>query len=224
MDIRSYTPLRENPNIARFRPGDTVRVSSRIVEGERERIQAFEGIVIRSRQGGANSSFTVRRISHGVGVERTFFIYSPLLEKVEVVRWGQVRRAKLYYLRSRVGKAARIKASRRWRQESAEQIAHFAQAGVTVAAVEVLMDEEAEPEEAMVPGEETTMEAEEGEVIDSASGGDIEPAGDAEDETAEIEAVAAAEGEGEESELDEAPAGDVSPAEGEANGAEDKAG
>ena len=222
MDIRSYTPLRENPNIAPFRPGDTVRVHSRIVEGERERIQAFEGIVIRSRRGGANSNFTVRRISHGVGVERTFFIYSPLLEKVEVVRWGKVRRAKLYYLRSRVGKAARIKASRRWRQESAEQIAHFAQAGTTVAADEVLTDEE--PEEAMAPGEETIAELAKGEVIEAASGGDSEPASDAEDATAEIEKVAVAEAEGEASEPDEAAADDVSLAEGEVNEGEDKAG
>ncbi|MBI2955107.1 MAG: 50S ribosomal protein L19 [Chloroflexi bacterium] len=98
--------------IPSFGPGDTVRVSVKVVEGGRERIQLFEGTVMRLRNGGTNKSFTVRRISHAVGVERTFLLNSPRLDKIEVVRRGRVRRAQLYYLRGRVGKAARIKEKR----------------------------------------------------------------------------------------------------------------
>ncbi|MEX0785520.1 MAG: 50S ribosomal protein L19 [Dehalococcoidia bacterium] len=107
--------LKPNPNVEEFGPGDTVRVHAKVVEGERERIQVFEGAVIRRRNAGSSSNFTVRRVAHGVGVERTFPIYSPRLEKVEVVRRGKVRRAKLYYLRGRTGKAARIKEAARQR-------------------------------------------------------------------------------------------------------------
>lgn len=92
-----------------FRPGDTVRVHVKVVEGNRERTQMFEGIVIRRRGSGLNETFTVRRVSYGVGVERTFPVHSPRLDKIEVVRRGRVRRARLYYLRDRVGKAARIR-------------------------------------------------------------------------------------------------------------------
>ena len=89
--------------------GDTVRVHAKIKEGSRERIQVFEGIIIKKQGGGVNATFTVRRISYGVGVEKTFLIHSPNVEKVEVVRVGKSRRAKLYYLRDRVGKAAKTK-------------------------------------------------------------------------------------------------------------------
>lgn len=99
MDMRSVLNIEANPEVAEFGPGDTIRVSFRIVEGERERIQAFSGIVIRVRRSGAGASFTVRQIFHGVGVERTFPYHSPLLEKVDVVKHAHVRRAKLYYLR-----------------------------------------------------------------------------------------------------------------------------
>jgi large subunit ribosomal protein L19 len=92
-----------------FRPGDTVKVHVKVVEGSRERTQVFEGTVIRRRGSGLGETFTVRRISYGVGVERTFPIHSPRLDKIEIVRRGRVRRARLYYLRERVGKAARIK-------------------------------------------------------------------------------------------------------------------
>jgi large subunit ribosomal protein L19 len=95
-----------------FVPGDTVKVSVKVVEGEKERLQAFEGVVIRKRGGGASASFTVRRISYGVGVERTFPLHSPRIEKVQVTRQARVRRAKLYYLRDLAGKAARLKEKR----------------------------------------------------------------------------------------------------------------
>ena len=89
--------------------GDTVKVHVRIKEGNRERIQVFEGIIIKKQGGGVNATFTVRRVAYGVGVEKTFLIHSPLVEKVEVVRVGKARRAKLYYLRDRVGKAAKTR-------------------------------------------------------------------------------------------------------------------
>lgn len=95
--------------IPEFRPGDTVSVHVTVVEGERKRLQAFEGMVIARRNRGANSSFTVRKISYGEGVERVFPLYSPAIAKIEVKRRGDVRRAKLYYLRDRTGKAARIR-------------------------------------------------------------------------------------------------------------------
>ncbi|SFR01021.1 50S ribosomal protein L19 [Desulfoscipio geothermicus] len=96
-------------DIPEFRPGDTVRVHVKVVEGGRERIQVFEGAVIRRRGGGLGETFTVRRVSYGVGVERTFPLHSPRIDKIEVVRRGRVRRARLYYLRNLRGKAARIK-------------------------------------------------------------------------------------------------------------------
>ena len=105
--------LESNPDIPELRPGDTVRVHALIVEGDRERVQVFQGTIIRMRRGGANANFTVRRIaSHGIGVERTFLMHSPRLEKVEVLRRAHVRRAQLYYLRGRRGKAARLKEKR----------------------------------------------------------------------------------------------------------------
>ena len=96
-------------DIPQFRPGDTVQVHAKIVEGSRERIQVFEGVVIKRRGGGLRETFTVRRVSYGVGVERTFPIHSPRIDKIVVTRRGKVRRAKLYYLRKLTGKAARIK-------------------------------------------------------------------------------------------------------------------
>jgi len=104
-------PKAEHPKLA---PGDTVKVHVRIVEGNRERVQIFQGVVIRLRKGGNNANFTVRRIaSHGVGVERTFLLQSPRVEKIEITRSAKVRRAQLYYLRDRRGKAARLKERRR---------------------------------------------------------------------------------------------------------------
>ena len=92
-----------------FRPGDTVKVHIRIIEGNKERVQIFEGVAIRRRRGNMGATFTVRKISHGVGVEKTFALHSPRLEKVEIVVRGKVRRSRLYYLRELRGKAARIK-------------------------------------------------------------------------------------------------------------------
>src|SRR5215218_7691316 len=112
--IRSMEAEQFKADVPDFGPGDSVRVHAKVVEGNRERIQVFEGVVIRRRAGGINENFTVRRIaSHSIGVERTFLIHSPRIDKIEVVRHGRVRRAKLYYLRGLTGKAARIKERRR---------------------------------------------------------------------------------------------------------------
>ena len=96
-------------DIPQFRPGDTLRLDVKFIEGSKERIQQFEGVCIRRQNSGIRETFTLRRISYGVGVERTFPVHSPKLAKIQVVRRGKVRRAKLYYLRERTGKAARIK-------------------------------------------------------------------------------------------------------------------
>ena len=110
MDILKSIEHEQMKNkIPELRIGNTVRVHVRIKEGNKERIQVFEGIIIKKQGGGVNSTFTVRRISYGVGVEKTFLVHSPMIEKVEVVRVGKARRAKLYYLRDRVGKAAKTK-------------------------------------------------------------------------------------------------------------------
>jgi len=108
-EAAEITRLSANKKIDEFEPGDTVRVNVKIVDGESERIQAFEGVCIARKSRALNSSFTVRKISHGEGVERVFPLYSPRIESVELVRSGTVRRAKLYYMRDLSGKAARIK-------------------------------------------------------------------------------------------------------------------
>jgi len=110
--IRQIEAEQKRTDLPQFSPGDTVRVHYKVVEGTRERIQVFEGVVIKRQGGGLRETFTVRRISYGVGVERTFPLHSPKIDKLEVVRRGIVRRAKLYYLRKRTGKAARIKERR----------------------------------------------------------------------------------------------------------------
>lgn len=111
--IQEITKSQLRDDIPKFKSGDTVRVHARIVEGNRERIQIFEGVVIKRRGTGISTTYTVRKISNGVGVERTFPLHTPRVEKIEVVRHGRVRRAKLYYLRALRGKAARIKEVRR---------------------------------------------------------------------------------------------------------------
>ncbi|REK76485.1 50S ribosomal protein L19 [Paenibacillus paeoniae] len=107
--VQAITQEQLRSDLPSFRPGDTLKVYVKVIEGTRERIQLFEGVVIKRRGGGISETFTVRKISYGVGVERTFPIHSPKLDKIEVARRGKVRRAKLYYLRSLRGKAARIK-------------------------------------------------------------------------------------------------------------------
>jgi len=111
--IRSIEAEQLREGLPDFKAGDTVRAMIKVVEGTRERLQAFEGVVIRRRSSGINENFTIRRISaNGIGVERTFLLNSPRIDKLEVVRYGKVRRAKLYYLRDLTGKAARIKERR----------------------------------------------------------------------------------------------------------------
>ncbi|MFC3882595.1 50S ribosomal protein L19 [Bacillus songklensis] len=107
--IAEITKEQLRTDLPEFRPGDTVRVHVKVVEGNRERIQIFEGVVIKRRGGGISETFTVRKVSYGVGVERTFPVHTPKIAKLEVIRRGKVRRAKLYYLRNLRGKAARIK-------------------------------------------------------------------------------------------------------------------
>ncbi len=112
MSVASLIEVKSNPNIPTLAPGDTVKVRAKIVEADRQRTQLFQGVVIKVRHDDKGGNFTVRRVTHGVGVERTFLFQSPLVEKVEVVRHGKVRRAKLYYLRGLSGKASRIKEKR----------------------------------------------------------------------------------------------------------------
>ncbi|RKN86541.1 50S ribosomal protein L19 [Paenibacillus ginsengarvi] len=107
--VREISQEQLRKDLPSFRPGDTLKVHVKVIEGSRERVQLFEGVVIKRRGGGISETFTVRKVSYGVGVERTFPLHSPKLEKIEVARRGKVRRAKLYYLRGLRGKAARIK-------------------------------------------------------------------------------------------------------------------
>ncbi len=140
MDMASLVTLKKNPKIPDIVPGDTVKVSAKIVEGEKERIQVFQGVVIRVRAGGISAAFTVRHVASGIGVERTFPLYSPLVEKVEVVRHGKVRRANLYYLRGLSGKEARRKVKRVDRK--VEEIGEE----VLVPEPEAILEPAAEPE------------------------------------------------------------------------------
>ncbi len=110
--IRDIEQQQLKDSVPEFRAGDTVRVYVKVIEGNKERIQPFEGVVITKRNEGLKSSFTVRKISHSIGVERSFMLHSPRIDRVEVLRYGSVRRAKLYYLREKVGRAARIKEDR----------------------------------------------------------------------------------------------------------------
>lgn len=117
MDISSVVETKVNENIPSFNPGDTVRVKMKVIEGEQERSQTFEGVAIRIRRSGAGANFTLRKVFQGIGVERTFPFRSPRLEKVEVLRFGKVRRAKLYYLRELSSKMARQKVKSRSKDE-----------------------------------------------------------------------------------------------------------
>ena len=136
--------------VAELKIGNTVRVHVRIKEGNKERIQVFEGIIIKKQGGGVNETFTVRRISYGVGVEKTFLVHSPMIEKIEVVRVGRARRAKLYYLRDRVGKSAKTKENLGARIENKE-----------IVLKEELAEEQNEAEEAEVKEEAPAAETQE---------------------------------------------------------------
>jgi large subunit ribosomal protein L19 len=211
MDLKSFVQLKKNPKVPDFRPGDTVRVMARVVEGERERVQAFEGVVIRKRRGGINSNFTVRRVSHGIGVERTFMLHSPRLESVKVVRVGRVRRAKLYYLRQLVGKKARIRVGSRDRFEELTRELAEEVADEDVGAADELEIEAEAAEEEEAEGE-AEGEAEEAEGEEEAE----EPTAEAEEEVkAESEEAEepAAEGEAESEEAEPKPDEDKASAE-----------
>lgn len=121
--VRRVTGVKKNPLVAKFRPGDSVNVFVKVKEGEKERTQIFKGVVTKLQNSGAGRSFTVRKISAGVGVERTFPFASPIVEKVELLTIGQVRRAKLYYLRGLEGKAAKINSAIAGTSETAETAA-----------------------------------------------------------------------------------------------------
>ncbi|MBN1176536.1 MAG: 50S ribosomal protein L19 [Dehalococcoidales bacterium] len=150
MDVASLIDIKKNKKIPDIAPGDTVKVSARIVEAGKERIQMFQGVVLKIKRGGTGASFTVRHVAYGIGVERTFPFNSPLVEKVEIVRQGKVRRSRLYYLRSLSGKEARRKIKRVERK--ARQVGEEL--------IEVEPEEELEPEDVLMD-EEAVAAAEE---------------------------------------------------------------
>ena len=154
--IKSIEHEQLKNKIPELKVGNTVKVHQRIKEGNRERIQVFEGIIIKKQGGGVNATFTVRRVAYGVGVEKTFLVHSPMVEKVELVRVGKARRAKLYYLRDRVGKAAKTKEDVAARIENREII-------VKEEIVEEVPVEAAPEEEAAVTTENPVVE----EVVDT---------------------------------------------------------
>ena len=199
MDANSYVEIKPNRNIPSFRSGDTVRVHVKVVEGERHRIQVFEGVVIRKKRGGINSNFTVRRVSHGIGVERVFPYHSPLIAKVEVTKVGRVRRARLYYLRDLVGKAARIRAGSRERFEDL--------AAELAAGAQPIEEEETEPTEALEEGAEAEVSDEEATPEEEAEA-DEAPVTEAEAAPEVEEAAAPKEEPAPEAEAKEAPAAD----------------
>ena len=171
--IDSIEQRQQRQGLPSFAPGDRVRVHFKVVEGSRERTQVFEGIVLKRQGSGARETFTVRKQSFGVGVERTFPLHSPKIEKLEIAARGDVRRAKLYYLRGRIGKAARV-AERRWGID--EELISTPVAAVDAEGVTQAEDEGEEPQ---ADAEEAVEEAEAGETEDAAPEAEAEP--DAED-------------------------------------------
>jgi large subunit ribosomal protein L19 len=159
--IRSIEHEQLKNKIPELKIGNTVKVHVKIKEGNKERIQVFEGIIIKKQGGGVNQTFTVRKISYGVGVEKTFLIHSPLVEKVEVVRVGKARRAKLYYLRDRVGKAAKTKENVGARIENKEIV--IKEELTEEPAEEVVPVAEEVPAVETVEVQETTIEAKDAE-------------------------------------------------------------
>jgi large subunit ribosomal protein L19 len=128
MDMASVIDLKPNANVPELNPGDSVKVNVKVVEGDKERIQVFQGVVIRIKHNADGTVVTVRRVSYGVGVERTFLVNSPRVEKIEVVRRGKARRARLYYLRGLSAKASRIKERREVEEEKVAEIKPAAEA------------------------------------------------------------------------------------------------
>lgn len=179
MDIAALAKAKRNRKIPDIAPGDTVRVHARIVEGGKERIQVFQGVILKMKQGGNGASFTVRHVAYGIGVERTFPLYSPLVEKVEIVRQGKVRRSRLYYLRGLSGKEARRKIKRVERK--ARQVGEEL--------IDVEPEEELEPEDVLMDEEALAEEeAEEAETEEQPEEGAEEPEAEVEGEPeAEIE-------------------------------------
>ena len=206
MNVDSLVNVKRNPKIPELAPGDTVRVYIKVVEGGKERLQPFQGVVIRMHGGGAGATFTVRRIAYGVGVERTFPFFSPRVERVEVIRHGKVRRAKLYYLRGRSGKAARIKERRVDREKElarTEQLAAETEGETTTGSAEIA-DEELLAEQEEMLTEEVTEAPPEGELAEEPEAEKTLPESEeALPETAEAVAEAAPEGE-----LTEEPSGE----------------
>ena len=206
MNVDSLVNVKRNPKIPELAPGDTVRVYIKVVEGGKERLQPFQGVVIRMHGGGAGATFTVRRIAYGVGVERTFPFFSPRVERVEIIRHGKVRRAKLYYLRGRSGKAARIKERRVDREKELarmEKLATEAEEETTTEAAEIA-EEELVAEQEEVLTEEVTEAPPEGELVEEPEAEKAPPElEEALPETAEAVAEAAPEGE-----LAEEPSGE----------------
>jgi large subunit ribosomal protein L19 len=181
-DLLDRAALRDD--IPAFAPGDTLKVHVRVVEGTRERVQVFQGVVVRRQGPGARETFTVRKISFGVGVERTFPVHSPKIEKIEVAARGEVRRAKLYYLRGRVGRRARVRESRDFRPENVQ---------MTVVPEIGVEDRQAEAD--VLPADGATDGAEA--AVDTVEAAEAEATGEAEAAVVEPEAEAEAEAQAE---------------------------
>jgi large subunit ribosomal protein L19 len=173
MDVSTLVNIKKNKKIPDIQPGDTVRVSAKIVEGDKERIQVFQGVVIKISRGGHGASYTVRHVAFGIGVERTFLTSSPMVEKVEIVRQGKVRRSRLYYLRNLSGKEARRKIKRVERKirqvgdellqgEPEEEIEPIMdEAAVAAAAAKAAAEQTAAPETAKEDKKKAAKEAKE---------------------------------------------------------------
>jgi large subunit ribosomal protein L19 len=207
LDLVESSRLRND--IPPFRPGDTVRVHVKVTEGQRERIQVFEGVVIARRGGGLRESFTVRKISFGVGVERTFPIHAPVIDHLEVVRHGKVRRAKLYYLRGLTGRAARIN-ERRNRIQTLEDMKAGQDAAAEAAEAAALAAADAEAAEAAKAAEAAEAAEPKAEATEAPEAAATETADAVAEEAAQPEAAA-----------EEAPAAEEKPEEAAAEADED---
>lgn len=168
--------------IPAFRPGDTIKVTLKIVEGERSRLQIFEGICIAKKNNSVNSKFTVRKISHGEGVERVFPLFSPNIDKIEVVRKGDVNRAKLYYLRDRTGKRARIADSSRRDEVDQYALSETIEEEVKISAEPTTENEQSKPEEVVSKTSQKSI-AEEASSVEEKSESAVSEAENTEDET-----------------------------------------